>query len=77
MRKKGLAPWEQKEYEALIERISAGEQRIAALDARLADPALWSGPRAASREVEAERLERGRELAELYLRWEELESRRA
>ena len=75
-KRRGLAPWEQKEYDALLDSIATEEQALAALDQRLADPALWSGPRA-----EAERVRSGREaqagrVAGLYARWEQLEEKK-
>jgi ATP-binding cassette subfamily F protein uup len=70
-----LSNWEQSEYDALPERIATAEERVAELDARLAQPDLYAGPIAERRKVEAERAEAGAEVSALYERWEALEER--
>jgi ATP-binding cassette subfamily F protein uup len=76
-KKKGLAPWEQRELDALEAEIPTLEAGLAAVDAELADPALYTRAEARRREVFDRRAKLGAELAALYSRWEELESKRA
>jgi ATP-binding cassette subfamily F protein uup len=73
---KRLAPWEQKELDQLEARIPAVETELAALDAQLADPKLYSGPNPPVVAVRQQRTTLAEELATLYVRWEELESLR-
>jgi ABC transport system ATP-binding/permease protein len=73
-KKKSLAPWHQREYDALPEKIGKHESELAELDARLADPALYAGPKSELERVNARRTELAREIAVLYARWEELEA---
>ena len=75
-RKKGLAPWQQREYEGLLETIAALEAREAGLGARLADPALYARPRAEIEAAQREHAEAQAELARALSRWEELEGLR-
>lgn len=77
VRAKRLSQWEEKELHNLEKTIAKSEAEIAAIDEELADPALYSGPQAAVREVQARRTERSEELDKLYERWEELESLRS
>jgi len=74
-RKRRIAPWERRELDALPPQIEALEAELAAVDARLADPALYAGggSRAAIDEVQGRRGELEAELRTLYARWEELE----
>jgi len=74
-RSKGLAPWERRELERLTERVAELETALAAVDARLADPALYAGPASDARAVQAERAEASRALDEAMARWEELAER--
>jgi ATP-binding cassette subfamily F protein uup len=71
-----ITPWQQKELAALEARIGTLEGELAALDARLADPALWTGARSDALAVQAERARVAGELAASFARWEELESLR-
>ena len=71
-----ITPWQLKELEQHETRIAEVEARIALLDQRLADPALYAGPRDAIQEIQSERVTLTEELARLYPRWEELESLR-
>ena len=41
--KKSLAPWERREMDELYERVSAMEEELGSIDARLADPGLYTG----------------------------------
>jgi ATP-binding cassette subfamily F protein uup len=74
--KKRIAPWEQRELDELEARIPALEAELAGLDARLSEPSLYSGPRAALEEVQAGRERLEAEIAALYGRWEALEALR-
>ncbi|MFN0242912.1 MAG: ABC-F family ATP-binding cassette domain-containing protein [Planctomycetota bacterium] len=74
---KRRAPWQQKELDALPARIASAEADIEALDARLADPALYTGPKLELERVRANRVALQSELEVLYARWEELESLRS
>jgi len=75
-RKKGLAPWQQREYEGLLERIAAAESAEKAASAALEDPALYSGPRAELAQRQAAHQAAQQQLEQLLARWEELESLR-
>ena len=74
---KRITPWQQKELDGVEERIAELEGEIEVLDGRLADPALYSGPRSDVETIQAERVGLEQELAERYSRWEELESLRS
>jgi len=71
---KRITPWQQKELDALPEKIAAFEREIGELDAKLAEPSLYTGPRAELERVQARRAELEGENAKLYARWEELEA---
>ena len=71
-----IAPWEERELQEIEDRIGALEEEVAALDARLADPDLYAGPRGEAERVQEERAAKAGELEALYPRWEELESLR-
>ena len=75
-RSKGLAPWQERELVELEATIAAREGRKAELEASLAAPDLWTGPREAAEAVQAEHAALQTELAGLYGRWEELEGLR-
>jgi ATP-binding cassette subfamily F protein uup len=75
-RPRKLGSWQQLELDELPARIEAAEEHLAALDARLADPAIWRGPAAERAAVETERASFGEEIQRLYARWEELEALR-
>jgi ATP-binding cassette subfamily F protein uup len=70
-----LSTRERRELEELPDKITAAEAELAAVDARLADPSLYAGDRAAAQGVVAERGAVEARLRDLYARWEELESR--
>jgi ATP-binding cassette subfamily F protein uup len=72
-RKKRLSPWDQREYDALPDKINAAEGELTALDARLSDPALYTAPRAEQDKVHARRVELQAQIESLYARWSELE----
>ncbi len=75
--KRRLSSWETRELEALPGRIDAMEGEIQALQERIADPNLY---RAGGDELAAIRARLAASesaLAQLFARWEELESRRA
>ena len=69
---KPLTYAERLELEGLLDRVSAAEESVAALEARLADPALYGKPtdeaRALAADLDAARFEAAR----LTARWEEL-----
>jgi ATP-binding cassette subfamily F protein uup len=73
---KRITPWQARELEQVESRIAVLEAEIAALDARLGDPALYTGPNPAVSAVRGERAERAAELERLMARWEELEALR-
>jgi ATP-binding cassette subfamily F protein uup len=73
---KPLTYAERLELDKILDRIAEAESRLADIERKLADPALY-----ASRGNEVRDLQEGRERAqsavtELTARWEELESRR-
>jgi ATP-binding cassette subfamily F protein uup len=70
-----LSRWELDELDQLPDRIEAGEQALAALDAQLADPALYSGPQEQAQQLQLDRKRVATELETLTDRWEELETR--
>ncbi len=72
-----ITPWQQRELERLEAEIAELERARAALDARLSDPALYAGPRAAVAELQAARSAQQAELDARYARWEELEALRS
>jgi ABC transport system ATP-binding/permease protein len=71
---KRRTPWQQKELDALPDRITVVEAEIAAVDARLADPALYMGPKEEIQRVRARRAELQASVEQIYARWEELEA---
>jgi len=74
---KPLAPWERRELDELTARIETLEGELAAVDERLADPALYSGDQTDVRAVHAERGSANDALEEALARWEELAERDA
>ncbi|HEX5136409.1 MAG TPA: ABC-F family ATP-binding cassette domain-containing protein [Planctomycetota bacterium] len=68
-----LTYMEKQELKALPDAIAAAEARLAGLDARLSDPALYASPDV--KRVTADRQEAAAEVARLYARWEDLEAR--
>jgi ATP-binding cassette subfamily F protein uup len=75
-RPKRLAPWEERECDALPDRIAALEAELAATDVRLAAPELYQGPIEELQRVTALRARLAAEVEQLTQRWEALESRR-
>jgi ATP-binding cassette subfamily F protein uup len=73
---KRLSNWEEKELRQIEQRIAGLELEVADLDKRLAEPDLYTGPRAELEKVRASRAKKGADVAALYARWEELESMR-
>jgi len=71
---KRRTPWQQKELDELPDRITAAEAELATLDARLADPALYAGPKEEIQRVRARRVELQAEVERIFARWEELEA---
>jgi len=71
---KRITPWQQKELDLLPPRITDAEVALAQLDTRLAEPALYVGPKLELERVRNERAQLAGELHKLYARWEELEA---
>ena len=74
-RAKGLAPWEQREYDALLSAIAADEAELATLDAALAEPALYTTRRTELAPLQARRAAAQTKLDASYARWQELEEK--
>lgn len=78
-KKKGLAPWEQRELEQLWTKVGELEARKEALDAQLAAPDLWSGPREAAQKralaLQGEQQQAVEALAKAWGRLTELEEK--
>jgi ATP-binding cassette subfamily F protein uup len=70
---KKLSYKQQQELEALPPKIETHETRIAEIDARLADPALYEDGGTEAEALGRERKQLDAELQTLYSRWEELE----
>lgn len=68
-----LSTRERKELEELPETIAAAEARLAELDRKFEDPALWQGGGEDPQVVTAARADAQAEVDRLYARWEELE----
>ena len=69
---------ENKELETIVDRIDAADAGVAALEAKLADPATYAAGNAADAKELARQLDAAREeAARLVARWEELEAKRA
>ncbi|MGA1523484.1 MAG: ABC transporter ATP-binding protein, partial [Planctomycetota bacterium] len=74
-RPKRLSNWEERELEALPEKIEAAEGELTALDAKLADPSIYAGDSSRAQALTAERAALQEKVDALLSRWEELESR--
>ena len=66
---------ERKELDGILDEVSALEEQVSKLEARLSDPSLYARPEEAAR-VRAEHAKSQLDLATRTGRWEELESRR-
>jgi len=75
-KRRRLSPWEEKELTGIEQKIAKAEEELAALDARLADASLYTGPRAELDKVVARRAKAADALAQLLARWEQLEALR-
>jgi ATP-binding cassette subfamily F protein uup len=76
VKKKGLSWAEQKELDAMLDRIDAAETEVKRLETALADPSLYVS-RAAEVPALTQSLETARaEAAKLIARWEELEAKK-
>ena len=73
---KRLSGWQEKELAELEKRVAREEAELATLDAALADPALYAGPKPRALELQRQRQTKADQLAAAYARWEELESLR-
>ena len=71
-----LAPWEEKELDALPEKIADIESRQAVLAEQLSDPDLYKDGTARADEVNAQLDQLNTELEALFERWEKLEEKR-
>jgi len=76
-RARKLGTRQREELGALPARIEDAEARLAALDARLADPAFWRGAASDREQTVRDRASLFDEVSRLYVRWEELETQRA
>jgi ATP-binding cassette subfamily F protein uup len=76
-RARKLGTRQREELDALPARIEDAEARLAALDARLADPAFWRGAASDREQTVRDRASLVGEVARLYARWQELETQRA
>ncbi|MBK7878128.1 MAG: ATP-binding cassette domain-containing protein [Planctomycetes bacterium] len=76
-RAKGLAPWEQREYDELLATIAKTEGELATLDAALADPALYTTRRAELAPLQTKRAAVQTTLDTSYARWQVLEEKLA
>ncbi len=75
-KQKRLTNWQEKELKSIESKIASVEELVRKVDERLADPKLYTGPRADLERAQADRQARAAELKELYARWEELEALR-
>ncbi|MGE8546351.1 MAG: ATP-binding cassette domain-containing protein [Alcaligenes sp.] len=71
-----LAPWEEKELDALPEKIAGIEGRQAALAEQLGDPDLYKDGAARADDINRQLDELNAELEKLFERWEKLEEKR-
>ena len=71
---KRRTPWQEKELQELPARITAAETEMAELDTKLADRALYTGPKEELLRVRARRDELQATVDRTYARWEELEA---
>ncbi len=71
-----LAPWEEKELDALPEKIADIESRQAVLAEQLSDPDLYKDGTARADDVNAQLDQLNTELEALFERWEKLEEKR-
>ncbi len=67
---------EKKELEGMMELIATAEEKLAALDAKLADPTLYAARGSEVAPLRAEHETAAREVSALYSRWESLEARK-
>ena len=78
-RKKGLAPWEQREKDELWNKVGALEAEKEALEAELAAPGMWSGPREVAQQralaLQSRQKAAAEALAKAWARLEELEAK--
>jgi len=72
----GLTRAEQKELDGLLDRVGDAESAVAAIEARLADPALYAKNAAEAGRLKNELADAQTLVATLTARWEELEARR-
>jgi ATP-binding cassette subfamily F protein uup len=75
VRSKRLSNWEERELAELPEKIEVAEQELVELDARLADPSIYTGDASAAQQLTASRAEVQQKVDALLARWEELETR--
>ncbi|RKY18426.1 MAG: ABC transporter ATP-binding protein [Planctomycetota bacterium] len=69
-----ISNWERDELAKLPAQLEQAEAALTALEERLAAPALYTGPEAERRQVQAEHTTAQGRVAELYQRWEQLEA---
>jgi ABC transport system ATP-binding/permease protein len=76
-RPKKLSFAEQRELDGMLDAIAGAEERLEALQVRLADPATYQGEGGGAAAIRAELAQAEAEVARLTARWETLESRAA
>ncbi|MCC6785589.1 MAG: ABC transporter ATP-binding protein, partial [Planctomycetes bacterium] len=74
---KGFSTSQRRELDEIPVKIEAGEARLAEIDARMGDPALYRGTTRELAAIQAERAAASKDLDRLYARWEQLEALRA
>jgi len=72
---KPLTYAERIELEGLLDRVTAAEEAVAALEARLSDPSLYAGPGDDAKRLAADLDAARAEATRLTARWEDLEAR--
>ena len=76
-KRRALTYAERLELEQIEPSVEQAEQRVAELEARLADPQLYQRPQQEATEVLAQLEQARAEAARLFARWEELETKRS
>ncbi len=72
---KKLSHAEQRELDGMLDAVAAAEEKVAALQARLADPATYQGDKGAAATIRSALAAAEAEVVRLTARWESLENR--